>query len=265
MANASGGNASDIVSEDEGKTIEELLAEIGPEGSWAVPKDEAGQIDDLLRSARSTLQTSMENETDAHQQETDGQQGKDSAVHSAIPSGAQPEPTEEELDREADEYLTSVLDELRNAPYDDPVGETHDKEHVDKQSSSANAFPATPAKGPEPPSYSEATADDELASRFASLGLPSVPTSMKTTTTKAPVKEQPKGYTDEDIDSWCTICNEDASLSCIGCDGDLYCTKCWLEGHKGPDAGYDERTHKAVQYNKGGGMKKQPTRRMMGA
>lgn len=37
--------------------------------------------------------------------------------------------------------------------------------------------------------------------------------------------------TGEDELPWCDLCNEDAQLRCLGCDGDLYCRRCWVETH----------------------------------
>ncbi|PSN63461.1 hypothetical protein BS50DRAFT_577204 [Corynespora cassiicola Philippines] len=102
--------------------------------------------------------------------------------------------------------------------------------------------------------------EDALTARLAalsspasdSLGLPSAPSF-------PPAKKPPKiqsslaKFTDEEIETWCIICSDDATLKCIGCDGDLYCQKCWMEGHKGEAAGMEERRHRAVLYNKDGG------------
>ncbi|KAF2013294.1 hypothetical protein BU24DRAFT_234405 [Aaosphaeria arxii CBS 175.79] len=108
--------------------------------------------------------------------------------------------------------------------------------------------------------------EDALTARFASLSpsphsndltLPSAPSF-------SPAKKPPKvtaKFTDEEIESWCVICNDDATLKCLGCDGDLYCRNCWMEGHRSEGAGYEERRHRAVVYSKdgegGGGERKQ--------
>jgi len=56
------------------------------------------------------------------------------------------------------------------------------------------------------------------------------------------------GYTDEDQKTWCIVCLDDATVRCVGCDNDVYCSRCWKDMHSGPSAGYDERGHKWVKF-----------------
>ena len=269
------------IDDGDGKTIEEMLAELGPEDSWAVSNDDERQIDDLLKTAQSSLKQSEIDQVASasasqHEASAAGRDKVDAIgddvrkVRTQISEEA--EPTDTEIDNEADEYLAQVLEQIKHEPKAETGRKTADVQPTGRlshepgtQGSASMDLPSAPANELDlPPSYSETAQDDALASRLANLGLPSVPTTIKTPPSNLASKQQPKKYTDEDIDSWCTICNEDATLSCIGCDGDLYCTNCWLEGHKGPDAGFEERKHKAIQYSKGGGMKKQPMKRKVG-
>ncbi|KAK3310251.1 uncharacterized protein B0T15DRAFT_498399 [Chaetomium strumarium] len=128
------------------------------------------------------------------------------------------------------------------------------------------ALPAVPSQLVDPvfTTEEEGAFEKDISARLASLrglgsldelGLPSAPTfrpeDRRTSSTIAG-----KGllrsnkYTDEDQTTWCVVCLEDATIRCVGCDNDVYCARCWKEMHVGPSAGYDERGHKWLKFQR---------------
>jgi hypothetical protein len=249
----------------EDRSVEDLLAELDSDDQWKLdPDDPKKNIESLLNEARAALPGEDEetNEGVAHEPEPPGQ------LQDVDPSrDIKPTKSEDaEDEKEADDYVQRVLAELDfEKKYGVEEPEPDDAaDPSSNQKASDMDLPTTPAKIPEstssaePPSYE----DSELEARFSKLGLdlPSTPTNAPSSKAKAASKSGASSlkkaqakfnlptYTDDDIDSWCCICNEDGELRCLGCDGDLYCHNCWHEGHgNGPG---QERGHKAVQYNR---------------
>jgi hypothetical protein len=172
----------------------------------------------------------------------------------------------EDESREAQDIVARLLDEVNldrakeaeareNNP--DQPQEGEDEDGGLSLPSAPSTLPELPAKDSgEPPSKKSLDFESDIAARMAalkglgatnSLGLPAAPTFKPI---DGPVEGVMKKYTDEEVNSWCIICQDDATVKCLGCDGDLYCAGCWKEGHMGPDVGFEERRHKWTKYRK---------------
>ncbi|RVX74475.1 hypothetical protein B0A52_01601 [Exophiala mesophila] len=308
IASSTGAVAVDKA-EDE-KTVEELLADLGPSEAWEINKSEEDQVADLLQAAKGALADGTWNTQEEHEHVSNAtlDTNRPAKLPTVDVSVFQPEPEsddeggvdntrsrktphqiKDEVYEEADELLARILDEIKHdspeaehnqedgsgedqqSPAGSGPGDQSEKHDTKTSASFSLDLPTTPSKLPDPVAEPDTNDnDDDLASRFAGLSLPTVPTSIQKKSSGGTSHAKPAiGFTDEEIDDWCIICSDDATLRCVGCDGDLYCTNCWIEGHRGEDAGMEERRHKAIQFVKGGGGKKKksvPARRtMMGA
>lgn len=291
---------------DDEKTIEELLADLGPSEQWDVSKSEEDNVNELLQSAKAALSQDpgleqVPGDADDERPDSKAQQPIAARFPSIDVTVFQQEPASEDeneepnaadaksrgpVDKEADDILQRLMDEVkyeqsqlkheRHSGSDSERGEDEGNvgySHAGdtKPNRSGLDLPSAPVKDFEgqhdgSAAQTETAGDEDLAARFASLSLPSPPTSIRPNSARNKANKS-TGFADEEIDTWCIICNDNATLQCLGCDNDLYCTNCWMEGHRGEDAGFEERTHKAVQFVKGGGKKKQrsrQTRVMMG-
>ncbi|KAK1926592.1 hypothetical protein DB88DRAFT_482389 [Papiliotrema laurentii] len=153
--------------------------------------------------------------------------------------------------------IARALDEASLSEQHDQSGQVQEPQSTDQASAISNpkspttqptdddafSFPSLPAHEPlvaEPE-------DDQLQKRMELLlGLkgpsvaPGAPKASGPVLPTVPKREVGQGWNlpgyndsrDNDLDSWCCICNKDAELVCAGCDDDLYCTECWREGHE---------------------------------
>ncbi|BFZ63523.1 hypothetical protein YB2330_004647 [Saitoella coloradoensis] len=95
--------------------------------------------------------------------------------------------------------------------------------------------------------------DSDLSQRLMRLkknapSYVSPPATAKIGNALGPPPSLPFANPEDKIATWCSVCIEDAAIRCHGCDDDLYCEECFLEGHRGPGAGYQEKRHKWDKY-----------------
>jgi hypothetical protein len=233
-------NGETVPNEEDNRTLKELLADVPSASEWTVDAGDERNIEKLIAEAQKHIPTE---DSDQEARIKNGGDESKEGKHEDSESHKEEEPSDDAL---ADEYLQQILDEL---DINDTTGDTKDEpgtakdsaiDHdrqipADQQEDEPMALPSAPSNEPEP-----------LPS--PGLSLPSAPSAAPTA--RKPAKSSLPKHTDAEIETWCIICCDDASVKCLGCDGDLYCGNCWREGHTGPDSGYAERTHKAVRFVK---------------
>ncbi|KND87328.1 Abscission/NoCut checkpoint regulator [Tolypocladium ophioglossoides CBS 100239] len=243
-----GDDAVDAVFETDDQTLEELLGDVDAAEEQPPPGEPR---DEDVRALLEQLSQSVpkDHETGDHEGHSDDSDG-------------------EKMNREVDHVLARFRDEAEvdaalgqgNPPREDEEeGEEEQEQERQPTDEPSDDIPSLPPNLDDLPSISPShppsTALDDLTARMAALRapasdvLPSVPTSKPA---GKPVKRltSTTAYADDDVDSWCTVCLEDATLRCLGCDDDPYCARCWREMHVGPAAGFDERSHRAVQFTR---------------
>lgn len=218
-------------------TLEELLAELESDEGYFISKSELVEAEDLIAEAKTALPKPSEGESAATDEgaergtnkipegiDTPGGKLAPTGDQAGIEGGSRPLNEKSTEDEEATIALQRILDEL------DLMSPPH----------TPLALPLPPADISSP---SLPSAPKSLPS-FPSLpqNFPPVP---KSHPSSPPPTKSPKtaGYTDAEIDSWCVICLADAVVRCRGCAGELYCWKCWQEGHTGPEVAKEERVH----------------------
>ncbi|KAL7926293.1 hypothetical protein ACQKWADRAFT_282336 [Trichoderma austrokoningii] len=246
------GEDAEFMFSTDDQTLEELLGDVGPDDNPVTePSDE--QVKALLEELSLSIpkddadEEGREKETAGDSDDSDGErmQTKASDIIARLKD-------EIELEAEAD----SAKPHQKGDQQDEGENSSADVDFV---------IPSLPSNLDNLPTSSprrvSATADmDDITARMAALrapntddsfSLPSVPSSKPSASDK-PVKRltSKTDYTDDDIDNWCTVCLNDATLRCLGCDDDPYCTRCWREMHIGPAAAFDDRSHKAVQFTR---------------
>lgn len=236
-------SAKEIVSLGAGDGQDEDVADAVNElrSKKAIGKDEFSEADELLRDAKIAIDKSKDDSAPQNEEN----QGKEEAVEEKVDPEAPV--TEDDIER-----LLAEL-ELNRPSTDDRKEESENEDNTDDDDngSAVLQLPDTPSQLKDPPrnqdsSFELPSVPSGPPTGIKGLQLPSVPKPG----TKA---QQPK---DDDTENWCIICLDDATLKCVGCDGDLYCNNCWNEGHRSPDAGLEERSHRALAFSKGKKKKK---------
>ncbi|MCJ1459081.1 hypothetical protein MMC28_009458 [Mycoblastus sanguinarius] len=201
-------------------TIEELLAELGPEEQYTIDYTDIKEANELLAEAKRSLTVEDAASRDHEHKRSDSAEKTTASASN-----------DEDEDAEAEASLQRVLDEVELERQQEPAPSNPSHHH--------NSAPS-PAPSDNPDSFAALIFPPIPDYPLPSHALPSAPSNVPSS---RPAKPKGSAFSEEELDSWCIICCANASIKCFGCDGDLYCWGCWREGHVGEDVGLEEKRH----------------------
>ncbi|KAF2674078.1 hypothetical protein BT63DRAFT_408293 [Microthyrium microscopicum] len=225
------------LSKEDRKEMNEAIRHLsaGPEFT----KTDAAEVKSTLADARRVL---AQKRSEDEKAENNGEESETSSTKGNGDEGH--EKTANADDPVTEDDIEQLLAEL-NLDEEEDTGENNDES---EQTESILQLPDTPSQLRPKPIQENA---DE-----SSLELPSVPSAAPKTSSGLDLPSTPgskvKSSDDEEKEdeNWCEICFDDATLQCRGCDGDLYCSRCWNEAHLGESADPELRRHKALNLEK---------------
>jgi len=256
-----------LLSMTDDQTLEDLLADLESDQQW-VEEMAIAEEEEQHKKAMALLEELSP--------------GKDNLREGSRGTNSQHDEGDNDLDdsdgevvtREADDLIAKALDEVeldrRNTRSSSPPAQDHNPQSTDQDegftASIASRMAALNVSHSVPPRDSRsipATLPSVPATEpdpFAAM-LPSAPTQDPATkpavVTGVLRKTARRGgaYTDDDQKSWCTVCLDDGTMRCLGCDddgagGNIYCERCWREMHVGPMAGFDDLGHKWEKFER---------------
>jgi hypothetical protein len=224
---------------DEEPDVDQLLKDIGSDGDFGPENDHKL----LLNEAQKALRDAEVDLPDPEAEDDETKESKDEEPEIETRSDAGDSDA-------AAEYLEKVLAEIAIDKKDPGVSTKQDEESGDEEEGDSSKLLEnlpSPSTKKLDVGIDETKQTGDFEQRLAALLKDKKQSG--STTNVAPEADP--------TEEWCIICYDDATVQCVGCDGDLYCTKCWKEGHTGPDAGLEERRHKALTYNKSTKKKRQ--------
>lgn len=139
------------------------------------------------------------------------------------------------------------LDEAVKDSYEDPIKSIERRLAALKGSPTEQTGPAIDQADGSPQHEDEETLAKKIVTKY--LDEAALPDSDLTPEEKEFVNSVKPGENTEEL-PWCTICNEDATIRCIGCDGDLFCRPCFKEIHDNDEEYREHQTKKFIPKEK---------------